>query len=303
MIIENDKGEGGRFDEIRRLTLSAVDAGRLEEAWQLAEEGLSWAREHGTDVQVDRAVCNRASLAIQLGSGERELTNLREILMRGADPTNCWMAAYNLSEYYENAKNFKKSLFYARIALDRGEALSVERWIGSSLNQLGNAFLGESKIVEAAGKYERALALMSGPPSIRQALALNNLGYCRVLQKRFSEGYQLLYRSLSILRRFGGCRYQVLPHLDLCFAHLETGRYRHAQVHGSKALRLADSTGQIDAMKNALYLLGEAANLSGDIDAARGYFTRLHREFYPEATYLPGFLLAVDVRKLVNLHA
>lgn len=303
MIMDTDKGEGSRFDEIRRLTLEAVDAGRLEEASQLAEEGLAWAQEHGTEVQIDRAVCNRASLAIQLGSGERELTNLREILMRGADPTNCWMAAYNLSEYYENAKNYKKSLFYARIALDRGEALSVERWIGSSLNQLGNAYLGESRIEEAAAEYERALSLMSGDPSVRRALTLNNLGYCRVLQKRFSEGYHLLYQSLSILRRFGGSRYQALPHLDLCFAHLETGRYHQARVHGSKALRLAESTGQIDAMKNALYLLGESANLSGDVDAARGYFTRLHRDYYPEATYLPGFLLAVDVRKLVNLHA
>ena len=37
--------------------------------------------------------------------------------------------------------------------------------------------------------------------------------------------------------------------------------------------------------------------------AARAYFTRLQREFYPDASYLAGFLLTVDVRQLVNLHA
>jgi TolA-binding protein len=56
-------------------------------------------------------------------------------------------------------------------------------------------------------------------------------------------------------------------------------------------------------VKNALYLLGEVANLSEDVHTARRHFTRLHRDFYPEAGYLPEFLLAVDVRKLVNLHA
>jgi hypothetical protein len=39
------------------------------------------------------------------------------------------------------------------------------------------------------------------------------------------------------------------------------------------------------------------------MESARGYFARLQQTFFPEATYLPGFLLAVDVRKLVNLHA
>jgi len=69
------------------------------------------------------------------------------------------------------------------------------------------------------------------------------------------------------------------------------------------ALRMAEATGQVDAVKNALYLLGEAANLSGDGSLAREHFTRLQQEFFPDATYLPGFLLAVDVRKLINLHA
>jgi tetratricopeptide (TPR) repeat protein len=303
VIFEIDRESGGRFEELRGLALRAVDAGRLEEAQGLVEQALAWAREQGTQTQIDHAVCNRAALAIQLGTGDSALTSLREILMRGADPTNCWLAAYHLSMYYENAKNFKKSLFYARIARDRSETLATKEWVGSSLNQLGNALLGESLIAQASSEYERALELMSAEPSVRRALALNNLGYCRVLEKRFSEGYRLLYQSLSILRRFRAFRYQVLPHLDLCFAHLETGRYRQAQTHGLKALRLAQATGQVDSIKNAYYLLGEAANLSGDLDMARDYFTRLHRDYYPEANYLPGFLLAVDVRKLVNLHA
>jgi len=36
---------------------------------------------------------------------------------------------------------------------------------------------------------------------------------------------------------------------------------------------------------------------------ARGYFTRLQQEFFQGQSYLPEFLLAVDIRTLVNLHA
>jgi len=303
LITDTGKVDGAAFEELRSLAHRAVDAGRLEEAQSFIEQALAWAREHGTQQQVDHASCNRAALAIQLGRGEGELAALREILLRSGDPATNRLAAYHLSLHYEVVKNFKKSLFYARIARDRANVLGVPEWLASSHNQLGNALLGESLIDEASREYEQALELMPGERSVVRALVLNNLGYCRVLQRRSHEGYALLYEALSDLRKFRALRYQVLPHLDLCFAHLETGRYRLANRQGMLALRLAEETGQIDSIKNALYLLGEAANLSGDTETAREHFTRLHREFFPDQTYLPGFLLAVDVRKLVNLHA
>lgn len=291
------------FEDLKSQAQRAVDSGRFEEAQELVELALAWAGEHGSQQQIDQAMCNRAALAIQLGRGDGEVVRLREILLRSGDAVSCRLAAYHLSVYHENLKNYKKSLFYARLARDRAESLGVPDWLASTYNQLGNALLGESLVDEAQREYERALALMPAEPSVGRALVLNNLGYCLVLQQRFEEGYALLTESLSSLRRFRAERYQVLPHLDLCFAHLETGRYRQARLHGARALRLADKTGQVDSIKNALYLLGEAANLSGDLATAREHFTRLHRDFFPDAKYLPGFLLAVDVRKLVNLHA
>jgi len=147
------------------------------------------------------------------------------------------------------------------------------------------------------------LELLPDEPSPSRACILANLGYCLVLQRRHAEGYTLLYRSLRLARHLGAERYETTTRLDLCFAHLETGRYRHAARHGVIALALAEKSGEEDAVKNALYLLGEAANLGGDVDLAHAYFTTLQRKFFPDASYLPGFLLAVDIRKLVNLHA
>jgi tetratricopeptide (TPR) repeat protein len=293
----------GRFEELRSLGEEAVQAGRLEEAEVLFDQALEWAQEHGDPTLVDLGICNRAAMRIELGRGESELSRLREILLRNANPQNCRLAAYHISRYYDLTKNYKKSLFYARIALERAESLGRLDWMASSHNRIGNVMLAESFVDEACQRYEIALSLMPEGHDVWRAGILDNLGYCRILQRQYSEGYSLLYESLRILRRFGSERYLVPPLLDLGFAHIETGRYKQAQRHVMTALRIAKRIDQTDAVKNALYLLGEAANLSGDTEAAQDYFLTLQRKFFPDASYLPSFLMTVDIRKMINLHA
>jgi tetratricopeptide (TPR) repeat protein len=291
------------FEELKARGEEAVLAGRLEEAEDLLVQAQRWALEQGEPWQVDVALCNLAAVKIELGHGEAELPRLREILLRNANPQNCRLAAYNISRYYELTKNFKKSLFYARIALERAEALGRQDWVASTHNRIGNVMLAESFIEQACTSYETALHLMPNGQGVWLASILGNLGYCRILQRRFGEGYTLLYRSLRILRRSQAKRYLVGTLLALCCAHLETNHLRHAKRWGSLALRLAEQTHQASSVKNALYLLGETAHLSGDDELARTYFTRLQRDFFPAEVYLPGFLMTVDIRKLINLHA
>ncbi len=300
---ESSQGESPEvFEEFRERWQRSIEVGHLEEAEEIIQRALAWAREHGDPRRIDSVVCALAAVAIHLGRGDGELPRLREILVRNGDAGNCRLAAYNIAIYYEFARDYKKSLFYARIACDRALQLGRTDWIGFSRNQMGNALLGQSFIDQASREYETAAQLIPDP-GVWRARILNNLGYCRVLQKRFAEGYSYLYESLRLLRRFSAERYQVLPRLDLCFAHLETGRYGHARRQGVAACALAEKIGDSEALKNALYLLGETASLAGDPEQASGYFSRLQRDYFPESPYLTGFLLAVDVRKLVNLHA
>ncbi|MEA2561243.1 MAG: hypothetical protein QOH06_2747 [Acidobacteriota bacterium] len=294
--------ETAEFEELKRLGLHAIEAGRLDEAASLFDRALTWARENDSAL-VDLAVCNRAAVSIELRQGDAELPRLREILLRNSDAVCCRVAAYNIARHYELTKNYKKAMFYARIACDRSAVLGRRDWLASSHNLIGNTLLAESFVDRAREEYERALELLPDEPIPAHSSVLDNLGYCRVLQGRHKEGYALLYRSLRLARRFGADRYEISTRLDLCFAHLETGRYRHASRHGRMALELAETVGEVDAVKNALYLLGEVANLSGDVELAHSYFSRLQRNFFPDESYLPGFLLAVDIRKLVNLHA
>lgn len=306
MIDEVIEGIPAAFEELRLRGFQAVEAGHLEEAEQLLEEALAWARQSGEPNLVDLALCNRAAVAIDLGGGERELPRLREILMRGADPVNCRIAAYNIARYYDLNKQFKKALFYAQIARDRSEHLGRQEWLASSHNQIGNLLLAESFFEKACREFEQALALSlddAADAEVRRAMIKDNLGYCYIVLGRLKEGFRLLIDSYRSLRRFGATRYAVEPRVSLCFAYLEAGRPRRALLCGQSALVLAEVEGAPYAIKNLLYLLGEAANLSGDLDLARHYFNRLQREFYPDAGYLPDFLLAIDVRKLINLKA
>ncbi|HEX3557236.1 MAG TPA: hypothetical protein VIA62_28755 [Thermoanaerobaculia bacterium] len=291
------------FEDLRSRGEEAIRTGQLAEAEDLYDRALHWALENGEPWQIDLGLCNRAAVAIELGHGDGELPRLREILLRNANPQNCRLAAYNISRYYELMKNYKKSLFYARIALERGETVGRRDWMASTHNHIGNVLLAESFIAEASQSYELALSLMPDGQAVWRANILGNLGYCRVLQHHHSEGYRLLYESLRLLRRFRAERYMVSTLIDLCFAHLETGRFHYAEHWGSLALELAERTHQRDSVKNALYLLGETAHLSGDDEVARSYFTRLQHDFFPDEVYLPGFLMTVDIRKLINLHA
>lgn len=290
------------FEDLRESGARAIKAGRIEEALEIFSRCLAWAEQHGTAEQQDMAFCNRAAAAIELGLGDGELGRLREILMR-RNGSSSYLASYNIARHYELTKSYRKALFYARISRERAEALDRSDWLASSCNLMGNTLLAESLVAEATAQYELALELTPVEPSVARGMVFDNLGYCRVLQGKHREGYSLLLQSLRMLRRMGPAVYQIPPRLDLCFLHLETGQYEKALHQGTRALELAESVGEGDFIKNALYLLGEAENLRGNVAGAQAYFARLQSEFFPGASYLPGFLLAVDVRKLVNLHA
>jgi tetratricopeptide (TPR) repeat protein len=217
----------------------ALENGQLRLAEGYIAQAYAWTCEHGDARQRDFVICARAAVAIQLGCGEREIPALRAILLQSKDLSNSRLAAYHISLHYELAKNFKKSLFYARIALNRAQRLERQDWLAASYNQTGNALLGDSSVDQARAEYEKALELSSPEPTVWRAAILHNLGYCRILAGRFAEGYRMLYESLRIQRRFEAERYQIPPRLDLCFAHLETGRYRQALRQGARALELA----------------------------------------------------------------
>ncbi|MEO8198480.1 MAG: hypothetical protein ABI689_17340 [Thermoanaerobaculia bacterium] len=297
-MIENPE----EFQAARARWTEAVEAGRLDEALVLVEEAFTWAEANGEELLRDRALCNRAAIALELGRGATHIPALRALLVRSADAENAYLAAYTIARHYELQKEHRKGLFYAQLARDRANALDENRR-AASLNYIANFLVAESRFDEAIAVYEEALLLLPSRDSLRRAVIGYNLGYCNTLTGHSCEGLTLLYASLRALLRRGAAAHAMKAQLDLAFALLESARPRLAGRHAARALDAAEQFGDGDAKKNALYLLGAAAVATGDRVGARHHFERLQQGFYPEADYLPELLLHVDVRELVNLKA
>ena len=291
------------YDELRRRATELVEAGEYQEALVALDAAHDAALAEGDEVLADRAACNRSAVAIEIGSTAPETPVLREILGRSGDLENCWAAANALARASELDKSYKKGVFYARIARDRAQWLGRNDWLAHAHNRLGNLLLAESHVEEAARNYEQAMELIPADPPVWRAQVLDNVGYCRVLEGRLSEGLTLLYMSVRTLRRCGADRHRISCHLDLAFALLESERFRYAAEHASKALALAERFHDDDSIKNALYLLGDAQAKNGNDFLADQAFNKLQSEFYPDNPQVTRWLREVDVRHVVNLRA
>lgn len=292
-----------RYDELRTQAVEAMRKGRFEEAFQSFSAALDEARLLDDEVLVDRAVCGQAGAALELETEQEWRTPLREILVRNSDDENCFLASYNISRAYDKAREYRKALFYARVAHNHALRLDRPEWIGSSHNQIANQLLATSCFDQACAEYDRALELLPEDALLERAVISDSVGYCHVIRGQRREGFRLLFWSLRTLRRLKARRYQALPHISLCFAYLEIERYRDAMRHGWRAFQIAEDEGDADSRKNALYLLGQVANLADRPHLARRLFQLLQGEFYPADAFLVDVLMNVDVRGLVNLRA
>lgn len=296
-----DATRRARYEDLRDQGLAAAQRGRLEESRSLCREALLVAQELGDRALTTRALCNLASVDIEAEQGEAHVAPLRDMLVRNSDDESCRLAAYHLARFYDLRKQTKKALFYARIALERARQLDNPSWLASSCNQTALLLLSESRFEEASQDLDRALALLGADDEIASAMIRDNLGYCRFLQGRHEQGFALCFRSLRVLRRRQHRPWAA--ELTLAFGYLQIGRGHRALHHSRVALDGAEMEADRPTIKNALFLLGEAAQSVGDDDGAYDYFLRLQREFYPDQLFLPNFLLAVDVSGLVNLKA
>jgi hypothetical protein len=89
------------LEELQRRGSEAVESGRLEDAARWYDEALAWARQHGDAATVDRAFCDRAKVAIEIGNGDASLGELRQILVRHRGGATGFLAAYGLGRAHE----------------------------------------------------------------------------------------------------------------------------------------------------------------------------------------------------------
>jgi tetratricopeptide (TPR) repeat protein len=301
-------GARRRAEVLRGDAVELLEKGAYEEALAVYDEALAASRETDDPAFVDWIYVCRAAASTKVAKvrpADDELVELKRILLRAADPQTAFRAAYTGASIYEVRRDYKKGLFYNRIARQKAEQTGDALLVVGSENQLGNLLVADSRFEEAALAYERALAAGDGISEVFRAVTRDNLGYCRLATDHLAEGLQIVHEAFDLLEREGASSFTVLPLLDLCFGYLKSDRFVEARYFGEAGLaRCAEDGDPNDphVVKNFLYLLGESCHLGGDLPAAQGYFDRL-AALYPEFRNLRAYLEVFDFRNVINLRS
>jgi len=298
-MVSGETGEMGtmtRAEEIRQAAWARVRENALEEAIALFDQALAVA---GDDEMSELLTINKAGVMIQMELDGPEVQRLPQILMRRRNPKHTFLAAYNLQHRFSLAKDFKRAYNYGKIALEASDHIEEKAWKARVLNELGSACVHDSRIPEAIETYRESLEMLEAFPEevFARSFATQNLGYCLVVEGELEEGVETIHLAIELMRAAGAEGYVAESYIDLCYGYLELGDLDNARKYGEAGLEKATETRQI---RNAHYLLGEVSYKQGDAASAESHFEHLSK-FYPDFPQLKNVLLALDLRKMVNL--
>ncbi len=281
-----------------QIAQAALADGLLEESLEHIDAALDRCGEDA-DLRA-RLCCGRAAIRIELGL-EVDADELRDLLMKSAEPVNQHLAAYQLARMLDLTNRPRKGLFYAQLAKDQGGVVGVPTWLAYAHNLTGNLLMRLSRFEEARFEYRRAVELHAHADLVWMSHLSSNLGYCEVVLGETRRGLELLYGALRRVRRHAAARYELCPELDLAFALLCVDREDLALKHARRGLVLAEDFEEEQHIDNALFLVAESAKRMGRVLEARRSVERLaERRGQPEAA---DMLMMLDTLPLVNLKA
>jgi tetratricopeptide (TPR) repeat protein len=301
----------------RSEALALLEKGEFSPALAAYDRALEAANATNDPAFADWMFVCRAAAAAELGPADKELIELKCVLLRTLDPGTSFRAAYTAARIYEIRRNYARAASYNARARSLVTRLSDPLLAGAAENQAGSILSADSRFAEAAASYRRCLdladlsnATAGQTPALFspawRAICQDNLGYSLIALDQVSEGLALVHESFETLEALGARAYSIVPLVDLCFGYLKSDRYAEARYFGEAALeRLAEpeAAGETaSSEKNILYLLGETCHLAGDDGAARTYFDRL-ASLYPEFRNLRAYLEVFDFRNVINLRS
>lgn len=285
-----------RAEQLRQLALTRARSEQFDEALALYDEALTLAEDD--ELRELITIC-KADAMIGAGMSGPEVQRLPSILMRRRNPQHTFLAAYALMFLHRNENNIRRAITFGETALRAAtEADDPFRKL-AALNDLGICYEMNSQFQNAIECLEQAQTLtpMMADPQMRtftEVAILRNLAYNKILAGETKEGIEMMHRGLDT----GAVPTQLSDsYIELCFGYLQLHDYQKAKHYGEIGLALAEEPRQV---RNAHYLLGEAAYEAGDLEVAEAHFDELTK-FYPEFRNLKKLLFALDLRSMVNL--
>jgi tetratricopeptide (TPR) repeat protein len=290
-----------RFWELMRQGYAHVKKSELQSALDKFEGARRIAvRERRL---ADKAIANKGMVLLEMGQYARASRGLREIILRSRDDETICGAAYNLSISLRRQGQHQKASFYARLALEKARIIKDQNWIARCHNLYGNLHLAQSRFSAALKEYGRALAVRlkeKKPNRFSIGILKDNIGYCLLLTGRFQEGIKEIREGIRYARMVGNRRCLCECEHDLAFGLMQLRSLAEAEVHGERALKLAEELDCREIVRNCFYILGEINHLKGD-EARRDYYFYKLQGMHPNMPFLRDFLCKFDVSKIIAL--
>lgn len=286
-----------RIEELRQLALAKVRSEEFDDALAMYDEALTLA----TDEEVRELITiNKGHALIAAERTGPEVKALPMILMRRRNAHHTFLSSYALLYTHRLTNETKRAIFYGQIALEAANQADQTFWKLAALNELGIVYEIDSQFPKAIECFDQALACLdqdvsdSATHSFSRVAIITNLGYNKLLVGETKEGLRLVH---SVVDEINTPHAKSDAYVDLCYGYLDLEEYEKARHYGDLALELACEPRQV---RNAHYLVGEAAYKAGDVEAAEEHFEELAR-FYPQFRHLKSLLFAIDLRSMLNL--
>ncbi len=285
-----------RTETLRQAALAKVRSGEIDEALALYDSALECA---DNEEARELITINKADAMIAAERSGPEVQALPTIVMRRRNAHHTFLAAYALVFKYRTENELKRAAFYGQLALQIAEEANEPLWKIGALNELGVVYEVDSRFQQAIECCQSALALIEAvedqtEKSLSRVAIIATLGYNKIITGATVEGIRLMESVLDDMQN-ASVRCDSLT--DLCYGYIDLGEYAKAVQYGEEGLALAAEPRQV---RNAHYLLGEAAYKMGNIELAEWHFDKLSF-FYPEFRHLKTLLFAIDLRSMVNL--
>jgi len=287
-----------RIGELRQQALEQVRSENFDEALALYDEALGLAEDE--EVR-ELLTINKGHALIAAERTGPEVKALPLILMRRRNAHHTFLSSYALMYTHRLTGESKRAIFYGQIALEAATEAGQILWKVAVLNEVGILYETDSQFAKAIESFSQALACLDecdandpAAQSFSRIQLIQNLGDSTLLAGNSKEGLRLI---LSVLEEIRSPRLKSDAYGNLAYGYLDLGDFEKARSYGEQALETACEERQI---RNAHYLIGEAAYKAGDVDAAEEHFEELAR-FYPQFRHLKSVLFALDLRSMINL--
>jgi len=280
-----------------------VRKSRLPEALATFEKLRALAIGFEDSKLLDKADTNRSMVLLEMGECAEAARGLKEIILRSRDAKTICGASYNLSISLRRQGEYKKACFYARLASEKSRAINDPAWIARCHNLMGNLHLVQSRLAPAMKEYRKALALRlkeKRPNKFAIGILKDNIGYVLLLLGRYQDGIREILEAQKFSTAAGNTRSVCECNHDLAFGYMQIRNLDAAEMHGERALEMAEDLGSKEIVKNCYYILGEVNHLKDNVERRDHYFYLL-QNLHPNLPFLRDFLCAFDVSNIIAL--